>query len=156
MRLRVEPRRCAHRPRRLVGSGITAAEQRHLEDWADGPRLFEHVARLPGALSFEDVPEYLRRHGFGAGVLPYGTARGTRIDCRGVRVGYLFVIDKEGGGEFTAGDEEVLPLFASQRGDGDRQRARPPGRTAGAGQAGGHWSTLFPSALWSCGRDTPG
>lgn len=35
------------RPRRFVSSGITAAEQRHLEDWADGPRLFEHLARLP-------------------------------------------------------------------------------------------------------------
>ncbi|WP_420636989.1 GAF domain-containing protein [Candidatus Palauibacter sp.] len=106
----------AGRPLRLVGSGITEAKQRHLEDWADGPRLFEHVTRLPGALSFEDVPEYLRRHGFGAGGLPYGTARGARIDCRGVRVGYLFVIDKKGGGEFTAEDEEVLPLFATHAG----------------------------------------
>ncbi len=122
----------AGRPLRFVGSGITAAEHRHLEDWADGPRLFEHLARLPGALSFDDIPEYLRRHGFGAGVLPYSTARGARIDCRGARVGYLFVVDKEGGGEFTAEDEEVLPLFASQAGTAianarafrDEQRAR--------------------------------
>ena len=106
----------AGRPRRFVGSGITAAEHRQLQDWADGPRLFEHLARLGGALSFDDIPGYLRRHGFGAGVLPYGTGRGTPIDCRGVRVGYLFVVDKEGGGGFTAGDEEVLPLFASHAG----------------------------------------
>ena len=122
----------AGRPLRFVGSGITAAEQRHLEAWADGPRLFEHLARLRGALSFDDIPEYLRRHGFGAGVLPYSTGRGARIDCRGVRVGYLFVADKESGGEFTARDEEVLPLFASQAGTAianarafrDEQRAR--------------------------------
>ena len=106
----------AGRPGRLVASGITTAEHRRLQDWADGPRLFEHVARLPGALSFDDVPEYLRRHGFGAGALPYSTARGTRIDYRGRCVGYLFVIDKEGGDEFTTGDEEVLPLFASHAG----------------------------------------
>ena len=56
--------------------GIRAAECRNLEDWADGPRLFEHLARLPGALSVDDVPEYLRRHGFGAGVLTYSAARG--------------------------------------------------------------------------------
>ena len=49
-------------------------------------------------------------------MLPYGTGRGTPIDCRGVRVGYLFVIDKEDGGEFTAGDEEVLRLLASHAG----------------------------------------
>ncbi|WP_419937890.1 ATP-binding protein [Candidatus Palauibacter sp.] len=122
----------AGRPLRFVGSGITAAEHRHLEDWADGPRLFEHLARLPGALNFDDIPDYLRRHGFGPGVLPYSTARGTRIDCRGVRVGYLFVFDKEGGGEFTDGDDEVLPLFASHAGTAianarayrDEQRAR--------------------------------
>ena len=106
----------AGRPRRFVGSGITADEHRRLQGWADGPRLFEHLTGLPGPLRFEDVPEHLRRHGFGAGVLPYGTARGAPIDCGGARVGYLFVADKEGGGKFTAGDEEVLPLFASQAG----------------------------------------
>ena len=106
----------AGRPLRFVASGITATERRQLLDWADGPRLFEHLARLPGALSFDDIPGYLRRHGFEAGVLPYRTARGTPIDCRGARVGYLFVVDKQAGGEFTDGDEEVLPLFASHAG----------------------------------------
>ena len=103
-------------PLRLVGSGITAARHRRLTDWADGPRLFEHVTRLPGALSCDDVPAYLLRHGFGTDVLPYSTARGAPIDHRGARVGYLFVVDKEGGGEFTCEDEEVLTLFASQAG----------------------------------------
>ena len=120
------------RPVRFVGSGVTATELRELEDWADGPRLFEHLARLPGALSFDDIPEYLRRQGFGSGVVPYSTARGTRIDCRGARVGYLFVFDKEGDREFTDGDEEVLPLFASHAGTAianaqvyrDEQKAR--------------------------------
>ena len=106
----------AGRPRRFVGSGITAAEHRRLEDWTDGPRLFEHLTRLPGPLRFDDAPEHLRRHGFGAGVLPYGTALGAPIDCGGLRVGYLFVADKQRGGDFTDGDEEVLPLFASQAG----------------------------------------
>ena len=104
------------RPRRFVGSGITEAEHRHFEDWADGPRLFEHLARLPGALSFDDIPGHLRRHGFGTDMLPYDTGRGAAIDHRGARVGYLFVIDKEAGGKFTGGDEEVLLLFASHAG----------------------------------------
>ena len=106
----------AGRPQRFVGSGITAAEHRRLKDWADGPRLFEHLTRLPGPLRFEDAPEHLRRHGFGAGVLPYGTALGEPIDCGALRVGYLFVADKQGGGDFTDGDENVLPLFASHAG----------------------------------------
>ena len=104
------------RPLRLVSSGITVAERRHLEDWVDGPRLVEHLVQLPGTLSVDDIPAYLRRHGFGARVLPFSTGRGARIDCHGVRVGYLFVADKEGGGEFTVGDEEVLPLLASHAG----------------------------------------
>ena len=105
----------AGRPLRFVGSGITAAEHRHLGAWADRRRLFDHLARLPGELRFDDIPEYLRRHGFETGVLPYGAGRGVRIDHRGARVGYLFVFDKEGG-EFTRGDAEVLPLFASHAG----------------------------------------
>jgi len=106
----------AGRPRRFVGSGITPAKHRELLDWADGPRLFELLAQLPGTLSFDDIPGYLRRHGFEAGVLPYGAGQSTPIDCRGERVGYLIVVDKEDGGEFTAGDQEILPLFASQAG----------------------------------------
>ena len=106
----------AGRPRRFVGSGMTDAQYRQLMGWADGPRLFEHLTKLPGPLTFEDVPGHLRLHGFGEGVLPYGTARGAPIDCGGARVGYLFVADKQDGGEFTGGDEEVLPLFASHAG----------------------------------------
>ena len=106
----------AGRPRRFVGSGVTETQYRQLKGWADGPRLFEHLTELPGPLRFEDVPGHLRRHGFGAGVLPYGTALGAPIDSGGVRVGYLFVADKRGGGDFTDGDGKVLPLFASQAG----------------------------------------
>ena len=119
-------------PRRLVGSGLTAAEYRRWTGWADAPRLFEHLRRRPDALRFEDVPAYLRSQGFAADVVPFVTCRGTPIDSRGARVGYLFVIDKQSGGDFTAGDEEVLPLFASHAGTAianarafrDEQRAR--------------------------------
>ena len=106
----------AGRPRRFVGSGVTEAQYGQLKGWADGPRLFAHLTRLPGPLRFADVPGHLRSHGFGDGVLPYGTALGAPIDSGGARVGYLFVADKRGGGEFTDGDGEVLPLFASQAG----------------------------------------
>ena len=106
----------AGEPRRFVGSGITESQHRRFLDWADRPRLFEHLAGLTSALRFDDIPGYLRRHGFGTSTLPCGAALGARIDCGGVRVGYLFVVDKEDGGGFTAGDEEVLPLFATQAG----------------------------------------
>ncbi len=106
----------AGRPRRFVGSGVTEAQYRQLKSWVDGPRLFEHLTNLPGPLRFEDVPGHLRRHGFEAGVLPYGTALGAPIDSGGARVGYLFVADKRGGGDFTDGDGKVLPLFALQAG----------------------------------------
>ena len=106
------------RPLRFVTSGMTATEQRHLEEWVDGPRLFEHLVGLPEAAGFDDIPAYLLRQGFGEGVMPLtvSTGWGTGIDCHGGRVGYLFVADKEGGGAFTAGDEEVLPLLAAHAG----------------------------------------
>ena len=55
-------------PQRFVGSGITAAEHRRLQDWADGPRLFEHLTRLPGPLRCED--ERGGAGGLGADDLP--------------------------------------------------------------------------------------
>ncbi|WP_419938182.1 ATP-binding protein [Candidatus Palauibacter sp.] len=119
-------------PARFIGSGITADEHRRMTDWADGPRLFEHLRDLPEALRVRDVPGYLRSHGFSAEVLPYKTGQAAPIRHRGAHVGSLFVGEKEGGGEFASGDEDVLVLFASQaataianaRAYRDEQRAR--------------------------------
>ena len=57
-------------PQNFVASGITEDEHRHLAEWPDRPRLFEHFRDLPGTLSLSDVPAYVRSLGFSSDRLP--------------------------------------------------------------------------------------
>ena len=120
------------RPMQFVSSGITSDEHRRIEDLADGSRLFAHLRDHPGPLAVRDVPGYLASLGFGTEVLPYQSMQGMPIHHRGMHVGSLFLGRRDGGREFTAADEEVLKLFASQAATAmanartyrDEQRAR--------------------------------
>ncbi|MDE0629846.1 MAG: response regulator [Bryobacterales bacterium] len=102
------------RPQRFVSSGLTPDEHQRLAEWGDGPRLLEHLGELPRPLRVADLPGYVRSLGLRAPLLPCRTLQGTPIRHRGVHVGSLFLTEKEGGQEFTSGDEEVLALFASR------------------------------------------
>ncbi len=116
----------------LILSGITPDEHRRLTDWPDGRRLFEHLRDLPGPLRLNDLPGYLGPLGISAELLPTTVLLWTPIRHRGVHVGNFFLGEKEGGRRFTAEDEEVLSLFASQAATAianacihrDEQRAR--------------------------------
>ena len=98
----------------FVSSGFTPAEHQQLADWPDGPRLFEHLRDLPGALRLRDLPGYVRSLGFSSDLMRSKTLQGTPLRHRGVHVGHFFLAEKEGGREFSGEDEEVLALFASQ------------------------------------------
>ena len=104
----------AGQPQNFVSSGFTPAEHQQLADWPDGPRLFEHLRDLPGALRLGDLPGYVRELGFSSDLMRSKTFQGTPMRHRGVAVGHFFLAEKEGGREFTGEDEEVLVLFASQ------------------------------------------
>ena len=104
----------AGQPQDFVSSGFTPAEHQQLADWPDGPRLFEHLRDLPGALRLGDLPGYVRELGFSSDLMRSKTFQGTPMRHRGVAVGHFFLAGKEGGREFTSEDEEVLLLFASQ------------------------------------------
>ena len=116
----------------FVTSGFTEEEHRAMEEWSDGPRLFEHFRDLEGPLRIADVPGHVRALGFSPDRLPWGTFQGTPMRHRGVHVGNFYLVEKEGGGAFTDADEEILMLFAAQaaaaianaRTYRDEQRAR--------------------------------
>ena len=101
-------------PQDFVTSGFTEEEHRRLAQWPDGPRLFEHLRDLAGPLRLSDVPAYVRSLGFSTDRFSSSTFQGTPMRHRGVHVGNFYLVEKEGGAEFTSGDEEVLVLFASQ------------------------------------------
>ena len=122
----------AGQPEEFITSGLSAEEHRRLVEWPDGPRLFEHFRDLPGTLRLSDVPAYVRGLGFSSDRLPSRTFQGTPMRHRGAHVGNFYLVEKEGGEEFTDEDEELLLLFASQAATAianartyrDEQRAR--------------------------------
>ena len=116
----------------FFSSGVEPDVHRRLEQWPDGPRLFEHFRALPGALRLENLPEYAESLGFSSELMLVKTFQMTPMRHRGTLVGVFFLGEKEGGGQFTSEDEEVLLLFASlaamavsnARAHRDEQRAR--------------------------------
>ena len=122
----------AGRPRDFVTSGFSDTEHQRLTEWPDGPQLFEHMRDLSGALRIADMSAFVRSLGFSSELVPAGAFQGTPMRFRDIHVGNFYLLEKEGGEEFTREDEEVLLLFASQaattvanaRTYHDEQRAR--------------------------------
>ena len=98
----------------FVSSGFSPEEHDQLAEWADGPRLFEHLRNLPGPLQVGDLHHYVRSLGFSPDLMVSSTLQGVPMHHRGVQVGNFFLAGKGGGVEFTSEDEEVVVLFASQ------------------------------------------
>ena len=120
------------KPVDFVTSGFTEEEHRAMEEWSDGPKLFEHFRDLDGPLRIADVPGHVRALGFSPDRLPWGTFQGTPMRHRGQHVGNFYLVEKEGRAAFTDDDEEILILFGAQaaaaianaRTYRDEQRAR--------------------------------
>lgn len=100
-------------PLDYTSSGITASEERRLFSSSDGPRLFANFRDVGDPLRLPNLDAYARGLGFGLG-LPAENFLGTPMHHRGVYVGSFFISGKDGGGEFTADDQEALDLLASQ------------------------------------------
>jgi len=98
----------------FVMSGFAPDENDELVAWPDGPQLFEHLRTLAEPIRVGDMPAYVRALGFSDDVMPSKTMLGTPLRHRDTNVGNFFLGEKEGGREFTDGDEEVLTLFAAQ------------------------------------------
>ena len=116
----------------FVALGITPDEHRQVMEWPDGPAFFEHLRDLEAPLRRADLASYL--HALGYAPFPFlsGSLQATPMRHRGRGLGTFCLIGKEGAGEFTREDEELLVLFASQaataianaRAHRDEQRAR--------------------------------
>ena len=104
----------AGQPRDFVTTGLAPGVPPKMAEWPDGPRLFEHFRDLREPLRVADLPSYVRELGFSPELMVVNAMQCTPMRHRGSRVGNFFLGDKEGGSEFTAADEEILVLFASQ------------------------------------------
>jgi signal transduction histidine kinase len=65
-------------------------------------------------LRLDDLTHDPRSVGFPSGHPPMRTFLGVPIALRGIAFGNLYLTEKEGGAEFTTGDEEIVLLLAAQ------------------------------------------
>ncbi len=102
----------------FLSSGTTAQEDEQIWLTPDGLRLFQALTNTSEPMRVPDVVKYVRSLGFSDFTIPMpvGVLRfmAAPMFHRGVRVGHVFVGDKEDGEEFTQADEETLVMFASQ------------------------------------------
>ena len=98
----------------FVFSGFTEEERGALFAWPGSAALFEHLRGLPGPLRLADLAGYVRALGIEPAPTFSRAFQGTPIRHHGAEVGHFFLAEKANGEAFTAEDEEVLTLFASQ------------------------------------------
>ena len=101
-------------PQDPVFSGLTPEEEREQLVWPGNTRLFEHLRTLPGPVRVADFPGYVRALGIESAWTISRTFQGMPMRHRGMDAGNLFLTEKADGEAFTAEDEAVLTLFASQ------------------------------------------
>ena len=102
----------------FLSSGMAAEEAELLRLTPDRHRLFQALTDVSEPLRIPDLAAHVRGLGFTdfAIPLPVEVCRfmAAPMFHRGVRVGHIFLGDREDGGEFTREDEETLVMFASQ------------------------------------------
>ena len=77
-------------------------------------QVFETLRDLPSPVRVADMPAYVGALGYSTDAVFINTLPGTPMRHRGEQAGTFFLGEKQTGPEFTAEDEEVLTLFASQ------------------------------------------
>ena len=101
-------------PQAPVFSGLTPEEERQQLAWPGNASLFVHLRSLPGPVRVADFPAYVSALGIVSPWTISRTFQGMPMRHRGREVGSFSLSDKADGEAFTAEDEEVLALFASQ------------------------------------------
>jgi PAS domain-containing protein len=102
----------------FLSSGLSGEESGQLWLMPEGLRIFQALTGIFEPMRLPDLAEHVHAMGFTEFriPLPVGVFRfmAAPMFHRGVRVGHVFVGDREAGEEFTQEDEETLVMFASQ------------------------------------------
>ena len=98
----------------FVTSGFSQDEKDQMVAWSDGPRLFAHFRDMGEPVHVSDFRAYVEGLGFSSDLIISETFQGTPLQHGDEQVGSFFLAGKEQAQEFTAADQDVLRLFASQ------------------------------------------
>jgi signal transduction histidine kinase len=99
---------------RFVTHGMTDELEKQIGDLPHGRGILGVLIRDARNLRLHDLSEHPRSVGFPPQHPPMHTFLGVPILLRGVAYGNLYLTEKEGGGDFTDEDEELVSLLAAQ------------------------------------------
>jgi signal transduction histidine kinase len=99
---------------RFITHGIDPETHAAIGDLPRGRGILGVLIREARPLRLRDIAEDDRSVGFPPHHPPMKTFLGVPVILRGVAYGNLYLTEKEGGGEFTDEDEELVTLLASQ------------------------------------------
>jgi signal transduction histidine kinase len=99
---------------RFVTHGIDPETHAAIGDLPRGRGILGVLIREARPLRLHDIAEDARSVGFPPHHPPMQTFLGVPVILRGVAYGNLYLTEKEGGGDFTDEDEELVTLLASQ------------------------------------------
>jgi signal transduction histidine kinase len=99
---------------RFVTYGMTAEVERQIGDPPHGRGILGVLISDARSLRLHSLSEHPRSVGFPPGHPPMNTFLGVPIVLRNVAYGNLYLTEKDGGGDFTDEDEEMVSLLAAQ------------------------------------------
>ena len=99
---------------RFITHGIDAAAHAAIGELPRGRGILGVLIRDARPLRLHDLGEDSRSVGFPPNHPPMHSFLGVPILLRGVSYGNLYLTEKEGGGDFTDEDEEIVTLLAAQ------------------------------------------
>ena len=102
----------------FLSSGLSAQESERLWLMPEGLGIFQALTGISEPMRVPDLAEHVHAMGFTEFTIPLPVEvfrfMAAPMSDRGVRVGHIFVGDREDGEEFSQEDEETLVVFASQ------------------------------------------
>jgi signal transduction histidine kinase len=99
---------------RFLTTGIDQETQAEIGDRPRGRGILGVLIREATPLRLHDLSEDPRSVGFPPGHPPMASFLGVPIRLRGIAYGHLYLTEKQGGEDFTEGDQELVTLLASQ------------------------------------------
>ena len=101
---------------RFLTRGVDPETHRLIGDLPHGRGILGLLIEDPKPLRLHDLGEHPDSYGFPTGHPPMKTFLGVPVPIRGRAWGNLYLTEKEGGGDFTAEDEESVGILASWAG----------------------------------------
>ncbi len=93
---------------RFITTGVDESTHREIGSAPTGRGALGELIRDPTPLRVASVGDHPRSYGFPAGHPPMGSFLGVPVMVAGEPFGNLYLTEKYGGSEFTAGDERAL------------------------------------------------